>query len=162
MSSAGAWVTLATGLGYQPFGSVETMTLGNGLVATNDHGLDGRLKSRSLVNPSTSTALSNLSYVYDPDGNVTSIDDAVTPERSAIYGYDPVGRLSMTVAEGSAAAETYNYTSGTNRLASLTTAARTISYDGRGNPVGEARPGAQSVTIDYDGYGRMASYARSG
>ncbi|MBK7162033.1 MAG: hypothetical protein IPH79_05770 [Sphingomonadales bacterium] len=32
----------------------------------------------------------------------------------------------------------------------------------RGNPTGEARPGGQSVSLDYDGHGRLISYARSG
>ena len=118
------------------------------------------------------TRLSDLAYGYDPGGNVTSIDDGVTPERSAIYGYDSMGRMNMMVADpgpgGGSTAASYSYTGGTNQLASLTAGAggpantRAIAYDARGNPTGEARPGGQSVSLDYDGHGRLISYARSG
>ena len=162
--STAAWVGLAMAMSYQPFGAVETMSLGNGLSVTNDRGTDGRLRARRLTNTATSAALSNLSYIYDPDGNITSIDDAVTPERSSLYGYDSMGRLNMTVAEGAATAQTYSYTTGTNRLASITSPAglRGISYDNRGNPVTESRSPTQSVDLAYDGYGRLTGYARSG
>ena len=64
----------------------------------------------------------------------------------------------------SASTASYATTTGTNRLASITTpvGTRSISYDNRGNATSEARPGTQSVTIDYDGHGRMTTYARSG
>lgn len=168
-SSSAAWVTLATNMSYQPFGSIETATLGNGLAITNGWGIDGRLKARALTNVSSGatplgTKLSDLSYVHDPDGNVAAIDDAVTPARSAVYGYDSIGRVNMTVAEGSALTASYTYANGTNQLASLTTptGTRTIAYDGRGNPTGEVRPGNVSVTTAYDGYGRLTSFARTG
>jgi RHS repeat-associated protein len=163
-SSAAAWVSVASNMSYQPFGAVESMGLGNGLSVTNERGLDGRLKARALTNAATSTALSDLRYVYDPDGNVAAIDDAVIPERSAIYGYDAMGRMNMMVAEGSAAPASYTTTTGTNRLASITSPAgeRTIAYDGRGNPASEARPGSIGVTTAYDGHGRLTSYARTG
>jgi RHS repeat-associated protein len=63
-----------------------------------------------------------------------------------------------------ASSDVYSTTSGTNRLASITTPAglRSISYDARGNPTSEARPAGQSVALAYDGYGRLLSYARSG
>jgi RHS repeat-associated protein len=163
-SPAAPWVSVASNMTYQPFSAVETVALGNGLSVTNERSLDGRLKTRRLTNTATSTALSALSYVYDPDGNVASIDDAVIPERSAVYGYDAMGRMNMMVAEGAASNASYTTTAGTNRLASLTTPAgtRAIQYDGRGNPLSETRPGSQSVALDYDGYGRLTSYARSG
>ena len=65
-----AWVTLAGNMTYQPFGAVESMSLGNGLAVTSERGLDGRLKRRRLTSATTGTALSDLSYVHDPDGNV--------------------------------------------------------------------------------------------
>lgn len=172
-SATAAWTILASNMSYQPFGAVESMTLGNGFAAANDRGIDGRLRGRRLTNASSPSApagtrLSDLTYVYDPDGNVTSIDDKVTPARSALFGYDAAGRLNMMVAEGNPASATYNYTAGTNRLASLTTPAgtRSIAYDTRGNPLSETRPngsgGSQNVTLAYDGYARLASYTRSG
>ncbi len=96
-SAAAAWVTLASNMTYQPFGSVETLTLGNGLIAANDRGLDGWLRGRRLTNISSAatpagTKLSDISYGYDAGGNMTSMDDKVVPARSSIYGYDAGGR----------------------------------------------------------------------
>jgi hypothetical protein len=78
-NAAAAWVALVNAATYQPFGVVETMSLGNGLVAANDRALDGRLS-----NATTNAKLADLAYVYDPDGNVSAIDDAVTPDRSSV------------------------------------------------------------------------------
>lgn len=163
-SSTSPWVGLASSLSYDPFGPVASMVLGNGLDVANDRGIDGRLSARRLTRMATGAKLSDLTYRYDPDGNIGGIDDAVVPERSALYGYDSAGRLAMTVAEGAATAQTYNTTTGTNRLASITSPAgtRSIAYDGRGNPATEARPGGLAVTTAYDGHGRLTSYARTG
>ena len=171
-SSAGAWVGLASNMSYQPFGAIESMVLGNGTSSASERGLDGRLKRRRLTSVTTGTALSDLSYVHDPDGNVGSIDDHVAPARSAIYGYDAMGRMNMMVADpgsgsgagGSASIASYTTTTGTNQLASITTpvGTRSIAYDARGNPTAETRPGSVGVTIAYDGHGRMTSYARTG
>jgi RHS repeat-associated protein len=63
-----------------------------------------------------------------------------------------------------AATDLYATTSGTNRLASITSAAgtRAISYDARGNTLSETRPASVSVTAAYDGYARLTSYAQGG
>jgi YD repeat-containing protein len=55
------------------------------------------------------------------------------------------------------AASTYSYTSGTNRLASLTDSSgtRSISYDARGDTSAETRPGSVAVSTSYDAYGRL-------
>lgn len=163
-SPAAAWTTLATGMTYQPFGAVEDLTLGNSLIVENDRGLDGRLKVRRLTQTGIGgTTLSDLSYVHDSDGNVTSIDDAVLPERSAIYGYDSMGRLNLTVANGSGGSQDYSYNTGTNQLAQLVTPAgtRSFQYDTRGNLTAEARPAAATVSATYDGYGRLIGYDSS-
>lgn len=164
-AAAGSWTVIASGHGYEPFGAVAAMTLGNGLAVENTWGSDGLLASRRLFEVSGGTSLSYLSYRYDADGNIGGITDHVTPANSVLYGYDEVGRLTLAVADSSTAGtQSYAYTSGTNRLASMTDAAgtRTIAYDGRGNTASEARPGSVSVTAEYDGYGRLTGYDRTG
>jgi RHS repeat-associated core domain len=163
-ASTGSWTTLASGLSYEPFGSVKAMTLSNGLAVANDWGDDGRLASRRLYKTADGTNLSYLSYRYDADDNIAAITDNVTPANSVLHGYDSVGRLTQTVADGgTAGTESYAYASGTNRLASVTNASgtRTIAYDARGNTASEARPNSVSVATDYDGYGRLTGYNRS-
>ncbi|MCY7338689.1 MAG: RHS repeat protein, partial [Sphingomonas bacterium] len=62
------------------------------------------------------------------------------------------------------ASDTYNRTTGTNRLASIVSASgtRTIGYDARGNTSSASRPGNISVSTSYDGYGRLLTYNRTG
>jgi RHS repeat-associated protein len=164
-AAAGSWTVVASGHGYEPFGAVAAMTLGNGLAVENAWGSDGLLASRRLFEVSSGTSLSHLSYRYDADGNLSAIDDQVTPANSAIYGYDEVGRLTLAVADGgSAGSQSYSYTSGTNRLAWVTDASgtRTIAYDDRGNTLSETRPGGVTAAAEYDGYGRLTGYDRTG
>src|SRR4029079_15092927 len=99
------------------------------------------------------------------DGNIGGITDHVTPASSVVYGYDEVGRLTLAVSDGSSPpAQNYSYTSGTNQLALVTDSSgtRSIAYDGRGNTASETRPGVVTVTADYDGYGRLTGYDRTG
>jgi len=161
-----SWTTLASSISYEPWGSIMAATFGNGL-ALSETWTDGRLASKRLYNTSSGANLSSLAYLYDNDDNIGAIRDLVDDSKSTYYGFDPNGRLSfaaMTVGTPATGTESYSYTSGKNRLASLTnaTGTRSISYDGRGNTSGETRPGSISVAATYDGYGRLLSYVRTG
>ncbi len=163
-SSVTSWTVLADSYSYDPFGAVAEAELGNGLTVENERRDDGRLASRRLYETTGGANLSHLSYGYDADGNISSLSDEVDSSKSVIYGYDNMGHLSLAVvSDGGASAESYSYTSGTNRLASATDAsgARTVTYDDRGNSVGEVRPGSITATVGYDGYGRLTSYDRT-
>lgn len=167
MPSDPAWTMLANGFTYEPFASVETIALGNGLTVANDWSDDGRLASRRLYTTSGGVGLSSLAYTYDDNGNIGAVHDLLNDANNIYYGYDLNDRLmfaSMTVGSPAGGTETYGYTSGTNRLASIVSASgtRSISYDGRGNTLSEARPGGASVSASYDGYARLLTYNRSG
>ena len=158
------WQVVASGHQYEPFGPVKAMALGNGLAVANDWGTDGLLAERRLVASSSGTVLSHLAYARDQVGRIGAIADQLTPAVSVLYGYDPVGRLTMAVSSGgSAGSETFAYNPATNQLASVTDASgtRTVSYDGRGNTVAETRPGGITVSASYDGHARLESYDRS-
>ncbi|MBT2135785.1 hypothetical protein KK137_15710 [Croceibacterium sp. LX-88] len=135
----------------------------NGLSVANERDLAGLLASRRLYRTLDGSDLSNLSYGYDADGNIASIDDHLNPANSGLYGYDAMGRLTLAVTPAGGSDQNYAYTPGTNRLASMTDAAgtRSIGYDARGNTLTETRPGGVSVTTAYDGYGRLIEYNRS-
>jgi len=91
--------------------------------------------------------LRRTDYAHDKGGNRTSVAYRALPTDA-----------------NPAASDTYTRTAGTNRLASITTAAgtRTISYDARGNTASETRPAGVSVSTSYDGYGRLTGYTRTG
>jgi RHS repeat-associated protein len=158
------WTTIASGYTYEPFGAVDAITLGNGLAVANIWGADGLLTSRRLYKTTGGTNLSYLTYTYDADSNIGSITDQITAANTVLYGYDKVDRLSMAVsASTSSTAQTYAYTTATNRLATLTTSAgaRTYTYDGRGNTAKEVRPASVTATTTYDGYARLTGYTRT-
>jgi RHS repeat-associated protein len=125
--------------------------ISDGVVPANDvaYGYDsvGRLAQVTLAGAGGAGTGQRSTYAHDKNGNRLSVE-------TRIAANDPLP----------ASSDVYSTTSGTNRLASITSPAgiRSISYDARGNPTSEARPAGQSVALAYDGYGRLLSYARSG
>jgi hypothetical protein len=146
-----------------PFGGYRSLTCGNGVVNNLGYDLDGRLASL--------TAGNFLSYAYSrlPGGDITGINDLLHPSWSSDFSYDPVGRLlsglgswglegytcdfagnrMSKVVDG--LSTTYNYLTGSNRLASASGAESGVfSHDGMGNMT----QGGE-YSFDYDASGRM-------
>jgi RHS repeat-associated protein len=112
----------------------------------------------------------SIAYAYDSNGRLSRVDTASGALRRTDYAHDKGGNRTsvayraLPTDANPAASDTYTRTAGTNRLASITTAAgtRTISYDARGNTASETRPAGVSVSTSYDGYGRLTGYTRTG
>jgi RHS repeat-associated protein len=81
--------TLASAITYLPNGGITGLTYGNGLSLSQ--GYDNQYRISSIVTGS----ILNLTYGYDPNGNITSILDAVNPpggevlETPGVYSYQP-------------------------------------------------------------------------
>jgi len=191
--SGSSWTALATNITYEPFGSMKSADLGNGLKLSLDWGSDRRLASKRLYS-ADGTDVWHLSYAYDNGDNITAITDLVTSANSRSFGYDSLDRLTRVDSDGApfaredyvhdkngnrtaaqrrtnvgdatpAETDAYTRTSGTNRIASIAPASggtRAFTHDARGNLTGETRPGGPSLTLGYDGYARLASYAVAG
>ena len=102
-------------------------------------GADGALRSRQLTTVATGTDLSHLAYRYDPDVNIGAITDYVTPAASVVYGYDPVGRLAVTVSDAAPSnPQSYGCASGT------TSSCRSLTAGARG-PYPMARAGTRTA-----------------
>jgi RHS repeat-associated protein len=86
--------TLASGIDYLPFGGIKALTYGNAL--TLNQGYDNQYQISSTV----VGQILNLSFGYDPNGNINSILDVVNP---------PGGQVLDTPG-------TYSYQTGTNKL----------------------------------------------
>jgi len=191
-TAAGTDTVLASGITYEPFGSMLMATFGNGLTMAQSWGNDGRLASKRLYNTASGTNLSLLTYGYDNDDNITSIADGVDPTRSVTYGYDPVNRLTQSVlASGSirrqdfafdangnrtrveqranptdtlpVSTATYTLNSGTNQLASVVDPSGTRSIAYDGRGNTLGETRPTSaITAGYDGYARLTSYQTTG
>jgi RHS repeat-associated protein len=185
--------TLLSAAVYEPFGALTTATLGNTQRFAQIFDNTGRGTHRRYRASNNITDIWSVAYDYDADDNIASITDLVDPSRTVSHQYDGVNRLArVDTASGSikrfdyihdlggnrvrlerrtaandvnpTSQDNYIRTPGTNRIASITTAAgaRSFTHDARGNLSAEDRPGTNDVTVGYDGYARLTSYARTG
>ncbi len=101
-----------TNINYLPFGGITGFTYGNGLTLTQ--GYDNQYRISSIVTGS----ILNMSFGYDPNGNIVSILDTVNP---------PGGELLETPG-------TYSYQQATNKLTHIeATPPIDYGYDANGN-----------------------------
>ena len=128
---------------YQPFGGITGLTYGNSLTEIRQYDLAGRLTRQSAL------PIQDLDWAYDPVGNITEIQDGVTPARTQTFDYDALNRLtSASGAYGVRAYEydavgnrtrltkdgqetTYSYAPDSNRLTDID--GQTVPYDATGN-----------------------------
>ena len=106
-----------------------------------------RISRISWIDNAGSSGVKREDQVHDRNGNRLRVE-----------------RRALATDVTPASTDTYTTTVGTNRLASIATAAgtRALAYDARGNLAGETRPGAVTATTGYDGYARLTSYVRTG
>jgi RHS repeat-associated protein len=165
---------------YLPFGPPTGMTYGDGASETRSYDLGYRETDLAAA---WGSPLQNLSYAYDPNDNVLSIADGVTPANNQSFGYDNINRLtaasgsygglgygydlvgnrtSQTTTIGQAVTtQTYSYAAGSNRLAQIATpgtSTQQFSYDARGNLVQQIN-GSTTNTLAYNNANRLASFA---
>lgn len=169
-ASVGTWTSVASGLTYEPFGAVTSITLGNGLKATNDWGNDGRLATRRLQRVSNGSNLSLLAYSYDNDDNIVSITDGVTSSQTQSYAYDAAGRMNrIDTASGTYKRTDYTYDANGNRLqeqrrtlATDATPAQTdtYTYATTSNRLTKVAIPAGNRAITYDGRGNIKGETR--
>jgi RHS repeat-associated protein len=104
--------TLASTITYLPYGGITGLTYGNGL--SFSQGYDNQYRISSI----TAGSILNLTFGYDPNGNITSVADAINPS-----GGEPLENP-----------EAYSYQQGTNRLTHIEgTPSIDYGYDENGN-----------------------------
>lgn len=133
--------TLVSDIAYSAYGQVEQETAGNGVISTLSYRPeDGRLLW--LQAQRGSETLQDLRYVYDPVGNVLSIEDAALPirffanqrvEPTRHYRYDTLYQLIQATGWEAGAA---NRGPGFNRFdnpGAVANYRQTYHYDAGGN-----------------------------
>jgi YD repeat-containing protein len=122
-ASVTAWTNIATGIGYEAFGPLKTMSLGNGERLIAGYGDDGRLDGRRLYKQADGTNISHLTYGYDNEDNITRITDRLDAANNLSFAYDPNGRLKrVTTASGAMRRTDYVFDANGNRVRVLTRA----------------------------------------
>ncbi|WP_447890673.1 RHS repeat domain-containing protein [Pseudomonas hormoni] len=148
---------LVSDLRYNATGQLETETAGNGVITRHRYDeADGRLTQLS-AHKADGTPLQDLNYLYDPVGNVLSIEDAAQPiryfnnqriEPIKTYRYDTLNQLicasgceAKTGRGGPALPDFQPLPPDPSQIANYT---QTYHYDAGGNLLDLVHVGAQA------------------
>lgn len=155
--------SLLLSIHFNAFGQVEEETAGNGVQTQASYSpVDGRL-DRLRAAKTGASALQDLTYTYDPVGNILSIRDDAQPVRHFnnqriepinTYRYDTLyqlieatGRESASPSHGPALPGMMPTPVDPNQLANYT---QTFTYDAGGNLTTLRHVGARSFTREMD------------
>jgi RHS repeat-associated protein len=163
VNSTSASVTLASGAAYQPFGPLQTLTYGNGLILwktfTQDYGLN------TLIVEQGSNSVINRSYGYQyGDFSITNLWDTNISARTESYVYTPTTRLQNTY--GTWGQLTYYQDGVGNRTSDIfndntTTTTKTLGYPYNSNLyVGTTQGSTTLRTVTNDGGGNVITDIR--
>jgi RHS repeat-associated protein len=145
---------LAVNVNHLPFGSLTGLTYGNGLTLARSYDLNYRLTSQTVG------TVQNLSYSYDPNGNLQAANDLITAANNQSFAYDPLNRLISATGPNNFA---YTYDNVGNRTSDYKNNAETIyNYDPGSQKLLSQSGGLKSpVTIDNAGdavFSRLNTY----
>ncbi|MEP6633499.1 MAG: RHS repeat-associated core domain-containing protein, partial [Luteimonas sp.] len=89
---AGANVTVASYINYEPYGGPNSWTYGNGFKRGYSYDLDGRVTGISTV--AGSNVQQSLTAAYNNNNLLTAVTNAVNAGNSQTYQYDELSRLT--------------------------------------------------------------------
>jgi len=161
---------------YKPFGPVYSLTFGNNEAESLQYDLDYRMQEATDTN-TLSVNLMDLNYTYDAANNLKTVTDTVIPANNQTLGYDVLNRLhTATGSYGSytwtddkvgnlqslkigSVTTTYGYTTGTNRLASITQGGTTNVLTNANGNITSIPPanGGAAATFGYNVANRLSS-----
>ena len=175
-SNDNAFVDVVSNFGYSPLNQITTQTNANGATTLNTY---DPAKLYRLANKTTTgasgTQLQNISYVYDPVGNIIQETDnsATDSKKTVAYVYDGLYRLlSSTATEVALNQQTYahaftynaigNILTRTEKIGANSTTTYTYAYEGNigqsfanPNAVTSISDGANTTTYIYDNNGNI-------
>jgi RHS repeat-associated protein len=169
--------TVASNVGYEPFGPADAWTYGNGLGHLVHFDTDGRVFG--ISSSTGSTLVQSLTYGFNAANEITAITDGIDAGQTRNYQYDALGRVAQETAKGASwrydangnrtqwinagVQTTYSVNPASNRLLGYTNSGgtRTYGYDTLGNRISETEPGL-TASYGYDAFNRMESATING
>ena len=101
----GSTTQLLSGVTYQPFGPMNGALYGDGTDMRLSY--DRAYRAQRLSRIGDAGAIYAVAFAYDLNGNITGMTDAVRPDRSQRFTYDPLDRLAS--ADGAYGMLAYDY-----------------------------------------------------
>ncbi|OAI26506.1 hypothetical protein A1356_11255 [Methylomonas koyamae] len=169
-TNAGITKTLVSKISYLPFGPIQSMTYGNGLILTQTFDQNYRLLTKET------NKVSKLDLAYSAVDNVTILNDAASGEGKQTFAYDALSRLTSATGNygnlsysydkvGNRLTESddgltdnYTYATDSHHLASVSGNNNFVfSYDAAGNVIAK-----DGITFVYNDRGRMAQATNNG
>jgi YD repeat-containing protein len=158
---AGQARTVARAITYHPFGGLKSWIDGAGQTHTRPQDQDGRISGYTLA---------GVPWIlsYDAAGRIIGQIDGTNAAHSAIYGYDPLDRLTQAKLPNVSHSYSYDATGNrtnqstgatnrsytidptSNRLTTLSNPTQTLIHDANGSLVGDGQSAWQ-----YDARGRL-------
>ncbi len=146
---------LATGITYEPFGSLASLRNGNGLKETRTYDAAGQIDLLSVA-PDTGSPVLSLDYTFDETGNITSIADPQDAQKNKSYTYDALDRLD-TASIGGLGSFDYDYDAVGNRTREEhDMAVTTYTLISTNNQIGTLS-GATTADFEYDDHGNTTT-----
>lgn len=145
-----------SGVSYFPNGQVAGFNYGNGASYVAQQNARQLLKNFSYGAGSTLNVSEDLSY--DADGNITNVNDLVNGQRTKVFGYDDLNRLTSATATNLYGTETYTYDA-LNNLRSRLTGGNTLTfnYDAANHLASVTQGASTTTTYGYDAQGNRNS-----
>lgn len=180
-NSGEAFVSIATGTAYKPFGPLSGFMFGNSLIAS--FSFDQDYQPTHIQTSKGTTSIQDLVNGFDPSGNITSITDQLVSSRSQTFTYDDLNRVATAAGaygpqsysydgignrlsrSAGGTTETYVYPATSNRLTSVTTTGgniRTLTYATSGQLSQDVRDTGDTYTFTVNGAGRNAGASLNG
>ena len=142
--------TLASQIGYLPFGPMKALRYGNGSQWDASHDASYRLTESRI------SGAYEKHYGYDDRDLITAVDDALDAGQSQTFGYDALARL--TDADQPSAQQDFSYDGVGNRLSKIeSSSAESYSYQPATQKL-DAISGSRSTTFSYDAIGNITAY----
>ncbi len=159
--------TLVSNIDYSPLDMISRIDMGNGATTINTYDIAKLYRLTNKKTTKEATILQDLSYTYDPVGNLLAIaENAPTAaKRNATYTYDDLDRLlSATITNtnnNTNVSQTFSYSPGGNILSNSLLG--NYVYDGanNANPQAVTRVG-NDRTYAYDKNGNVVAIGKAG
>lgn len=140
---------------YRPNGQLSSLMFGNGMTLGYDY--DDRLLPSSISTP----GVMNFSYDFDPEGNVSDIQNTIDPSHNVTFGsdaYDGIDRLNN--AATSTVGDTLHDYDALGNLIGVSSDQGDVSYNSNGDNLRNVRSNSNAtpdIALQYDGYGNVVN-----